>query len=134
MTLARKNLAKSGVAERIELRSQNVENLNDEKIFAVAWLPGPFIPAEIMTIALERIRQALAPGGWLIFGLYLRPPDKLGEALTNLQIMRGGGHPWTTREIEERLDELGFERIEAVSPSPSIMLVVGQRPDFSNCI
>jgi hypothetical protein len=27
-----------------------------------AWLPGPFIPAEITTVALERIRQALAPG------------------------------------------------------------------------
>ena len=129
LTLARKNLARSGVAERVEFRSQRVEHLDDEKIFTLAWLPGPFIAAEIVGVALKRIHRALRPGGWLIFGLYVRPPDELGEALTNLRIVRGGGHPWTTGEVEERLEALGFERIEAVSPSPSVMLVLGRRPD-----
>ena len=41
-----------------------------------------------------------------------------------------GGHPWTTRELEDRLQLLGFNRIEALSPSPSIMFVLGQRPDL----
>jgi hypothetical protein len=67
-------------------RSLQVSRLNDEKIFTLAWLPGPFIAAEILAVALERIHRALTPGGWLIFGLYVRPPDKLGEALTNLRI------------------------------------------------
>ena len=129
LTLARKNLARSGVAERVEFRSQRVEHLDDEKIFTLAWLPGPFIAAEIVGVALKRIHRALRPGGWLIFGLYVRPPDELGEALTNLRIVRGGGHPWTTGEVEERLEALGFERIEAVSPSPSVMFVLGRRPD-----
>ena len=129
LTLARKNLAQAGVAERVELRSQRVENLGDENIFTLAWFPGPFIPAEIAAVALERVHRALAPGGWLIFGLYLRPPDKLGEALTNLRIIRGGGHPWTTREAEERLEAAGFKGIERVSPSPTVIFVLGQRPD-----
>jgi precorrin-6B methylase 2 len=127
LTLARKNLAQSGVADRIELRSQAVERLNDERMFTLAWLPGPFIAAEIVDVALERIYRALAPGGWVIFGLYLQPPDKLGEALTNLRIVRGGGHPWKTTQVEERLKAAGFEQIDAVSPSPSVMFVLGQR-------
>jgi hypothetical protein len=45
-----------------------------------------------------------------------------------LRIVRCGGHPWTTQEVEERLNALGFGRIEALSPSPSIMFVLGQRP------
>ncbi|MBV8227837.1 MAG: class I SAM-dependent methyltransferase [Verrucomicrobia bacterium] len=132
LALARKNLAQSGLAERVELRSKRVEHLEDEKVFTVAWLPGPFIPAGIITPALERIHRALMPGGWLIFGLYARPTDALGEALTNLRIVRGGGHPWTIREVEERLEAEGFERIEVFSPSPSITLVLGQRPDVSD--
>lgn len=129
LILARKNLAQSDVAERVELRSQRVEQLDDEKMFTLAWLPGPFIAAEPMALALERIYRALAPGGWLIIGLYVQPSDKLGQALTNLRIVRSGGYPWTIRELEDRLDALGFDQIEALSPSPQIMFVLGQRPD-----
>ena len=129
LALARKNLAQTGVAERVELRSQRVEDLDDKAIFTFAWLPGPFIAAEILTVALERIHRALTPGGWLIFGLLARPADPLGEALTNLRIMRSGGHPWTVGEVEERLNAQGFGRIGPFSPAPSIMLVLSQRPD-----
>ena len=129
LVLARKNLSRSGVAERVEFRSQRVEDLDDQAIFTLAWLPGPFIAAEIITVALERIDRALTPGGWLIFGLLARPEDPLGEALSNLRIVRSGGHPWTIREVEERLGAQGFERIEAFSPAPSIMLVLSQRTD-----
>jgi hypothetical protein len=129
LVLARKNLAQSGIAERVKLRSQRVEDLDDKTMFTLAWLPGPFIAAEIVTLALERIHRALAPGGWLIFGLLAQPADALSEALANLRIVRSGGHPWTTREVEERLAAQGFERIEAFSPAPSIMLVLSHRTD-----
>jgi SAM-dependent methyltransferase len=129
LILARQNVAQSGVVERIELRSQRVEHLADERIFTLAWLPGPFIAAELMGIALERVHRALVPGGWLIIGLYVPPPNKLGEALTNLRIVRSGGHSWTAGELEERLEALGLERIESFSPSPAIIFVLGQRPD-----
>jgi hypothetical protein len=59
LILARNNLAQSGVAGRVELRSQGVEHLDDEKMFTLAWLPGPFIAAEIMDVALQRTYQAL---------------------------------------------------------------------------
>jgi precorrin-6B methylase 2 len=131
LTLARKNLSLSSVTERVELRSQRVEDLDDKETFTLAWLPGPFIPADIVATALERIHRALVPGGWLIVGLNPGPPNPLGEALANLRIVRGGGHPWTTKEVEERLAAHGFEQIEALSPFPPIMLVLGRRPDIA---
>ena len=134
LSLARRNVAQSGVAERVELRSQRVEHLDDANRFTLAWLPGPFIAAEVLAVALERIHQALVPGGWLIFGLYARAPDALGEALMELRVVRGGGHPWTTGEVEERLQALGFERIETLSPLPFTMFVLGQRPEVPDCI
>jgi SAM-dependent methyltransferase len=128
LSLARKNLAQSDVAGRVEFRSQRIEDLDDKTIFTLAWFPGPFIATGIATAALEHIQRALAPGGWLIFGLHPRPASALGEALTNLRIVRWGGHPWTASEVEERLSALGFKHIEALSASPSVMFVLGQRP------
>jgi len=131
LTLARKNLAQSGVAERVELRSQRVEELEEKATFSVAWLPGPFIPAEIADRALERLHRALVPGGWLIFGFNPLPPGPLEEALARLRIVRSGGHPWTPKEVEEKLQAHGFEQIEVYSPSSPILFVVGRQPASS---
>ena len=127
LDLARKNLAQSSVAERLEFRLQRIEELTDEAVFALAWLPAPFIGEEAMVIALERVYQALQPGGWLIVGLYPPPPDELGQILTKLRIVRSGGHPWMATEIEERLRTLGFESIETFSPMPPVLFVLGRR-------
>jgi hypothetical protein len=68
LTAARRNIADSGIAERVELRLQGVEQIADA-VFTVAWLPAPFIAADIVTRTIERTRGALMPGGWLIVGL-----------------------------------------------------------------
>jgi precorrin-6B methylase 2 len=125
--LARKNLAQSSVGARVEFRLQRIEELTDEAVFTLAWLPAPFIGEEAMVIALERVYQALQPGGWLVVGLYPPPPDELGQILTKLRIVRSGGHPWMATEIQERLLTLGFEGIETFSPMPPVLFVLGRR-------
>jgi SAM-dependent methyltransferase len=129
LALARKNCADSGLNHRIALRHQDVRRMDDRNVFSLAWLPGPFIPHEIIDSAMERAREALRPGGWIAFGLYAPAPDPLGEALKNLRIVRGGGHPWSAAEVETMLADLGFEHVEAFAPGPPILFVVGQRPD-----
>jgi len=129
LTLARKNLAYSGVADRVEFRPQHLERLEETATFTVAWVPGPFISAEVVDRALEHVRRALKPGGWLIFGLYPLPSAPLERALTRLRIVRSGGHPWTPGEVEEKLRALAFEQIEVCSPAPPVTLVIAQRPN-----
>ena len=129
LALARENLAKSGVAERIELRSQCAEHLDDVATFTLAWVPGPFIGAAIADRALERIHRALAPGGWLIFGINVTPPGPLEEALTALRNVRSGGYSWTPREVEERLRASDFQKVESFSPGDPILLVIGRRAE-----
>ena len=63
LALARDNVAASEYGERIELRPQAVEHLDEPETHALAWFPGPFIPAEITHAALERIYHAMVPGG-----------------------------------------------------------------------
>ena len=113
---------------RIELRRQRVEQLEDENVFTMAWLAGPFLPGGIVAAALERCRRALLPGGWLVFGLFLQPPDALGTAVNKLKIVRDGGHPWAKSDIEERLRGLGFTEVETLSPGPPMLCVVGRKP------
>ena len=127
LDLARKNVAQSGVVDRVEFRLQRIEELTDEAVFTLAWLPAPFIGEEAMVIALERIFHALQPGGWLIIGLYPPPQDELGQILTQLRIVRSGGHPWMATGIENRLRTLGFESIETFSPMPPVLFVLGRR-------
>jgi SAM-dependent methyltransferase len=127
LRLGRANVAESGLAGRIELRTQDLEQLDDCDAFSLIWLAGPFISGEVVAGALERIHRATVPGGWLVFGLYGARPDPLGEALAALRVVRGGGHPWSVAEVEDRLSTLGFAEIEEVSPMPGVRFVVGQR-------
>jgi len=128
LTLARKNLARSGLSEQVELRPQRVESLEETATFTLAWVPGPFMSPEVVDRALERVRCALARGGWLIFGFYPIPSAPLEHALTLLRILRSGGYPWTSKEVEEKLQALAFEKIEVYSPAPPIVLAIAQRP------
>jgi SAM-dependent methyltransferase len=128
LTLARANVAASGMEKRIELRRQSVEQLEDVEAFTIAWLAGPFLPPEIVAAALERCRRALLPGGWLVFGLFLPSSEPFGPALNALQIVRDGGYPWTRAGIEERLRALGFTQIESYSSAPPMLHVAGRKP------
>jgi precorrin-6B methylase 2 len=128
LTLARENVAATGMANRVALRGQRVELLDDIEEFTLAWLPGPFLSSEIVAQALERTCRALRPDGWLVFVLYAPPPDPLGAALTALRTVRGGGHPWAPGEIESQLGALGFEHVETFATGLPILLVVGKRP------
>jgi len=129
LRIARRNVAESDAKERIDLRPQGVEQLQDTAEFALAWLPAPFIPAEVVKASLEHINRALMPGGWLVAGLYSSDSTPLATALSQLRTVRSGGYPWTASEIEERLRAAGFEAVEAVSPAPFILFVLGRRPD-----
>jgi SAM-dependent methyltransferase len=128
LALARANVAASGMEGRVQLRRQSVEQLEDVEAFTMAWLSGPFLSPGIVAAALERCRRALVPGGWLVFGLFLPPSEPFGQALNALQIVRDGGYPWTSAEIEERLRALGFTQIETYSSAPPMLHVAGRKP------
>ena len=127
LDLAHANVAACKLADRIELRPNGIEQLQDQDAFTLVWLPAPFLSAEIMPIALERSHAALAPGGWLVVGLFGPRPDPLGEAVTALRVVRSGGHDWTTGEIESRFRNQGFEDVESTPSGPPTLFVIGRK-------
>jgi SAM-dependent methyltransferase len=127
LALARRNRAQSEVADRIEFRSQRVEQLEEVATVQLAWLPGPFLAREAVDQALARVHRALAPGGWLIFGLAAAAEDPLEDAVVKLRLARSGGHAWTPEDVQEHLRRRDFVQIEAFSPPIPVRFVVGRR-------
>ena len=129
LSLARQNLATTGMADQVELRAQRLEDIPEQEAFTLIWLPGAFLPYEIIPSALEKMRDALKPGGWLVFGFFAPPPDPLGESLTTLKVVRFGGHPWNIDEVESRMRDAGFEQIKSFTPPHFSRFTIGKRSD-----
>jgi SAM-dependent methyltransferase len=111
---ARANVGAAGLDDRIQLRDQDVADLDDDATFDLAFLPGPFLSGELVPDALRATKGALAPGGWALFGRYAGPPDELAQACTDLRVVRSGGHPWTTAAIVAALEQAGFTEVHEI--------------------
>jgi precorrin-6B methylase 2 len=127
LALARTNVAASPHAARIEIRAQDVMQLDERAAYTLAWLPAPFLPRPVAEAALDRLAVALAPSGHLVVGLYAVPTDKAGSALTALRVARSGGHVWDIAEMEQQLSARGFVDVETCLIPPTTF-VIGGRP------
>ena len=127
LALARANVAASPHAERIEIRAQDVTQLDELAAYTLAWLPAPFLPRPVAEAALDRLTVALGPKGNLVVGLYAVPTDKAGAALTALRVARSGGHLWDIAEMEQQLRARGFVDVETCHVPPTTF-VIGMRP------
>jgi SAM-dependent methyltransferase len=127
LRIARENVAAAGVQDRVDLRLQGVQDLDEKETLSLVWLPGPFLPPEVAVEAAARAHAALKIGGWVVFGIFTPPEGGLGAALTALRMVRCGGHPWTTAEVERRLRTVGFDAVETFTAGPPAVLIAGQK-------
>jgi len=114
LALARQNVRAARLDARIELREQDVTTLPDQREFDLVWVPAPFLPRAIVPATLERSLAALKPDGWLVFGAFAGPPDRVATLVNELRIVRTGGHPWTDDEAVDALRAAGFEDVRPV--------------------
>jgi hypothetical protein len=126
---ARRNVSSAGLEERIELRRQRVEELDDEAAFDLVFLAGPFLGLDAVGPACERSLAALRPGGWVLFAMF-GGADALEVALGRLRTARSGGAVTDAAEAEERLRSAGFADVHTLAAELGIpsQLVVGRRP------
>jgi precorrin-6B methylase 2 len=127
LALARVNVAASPDAARIDIRAQDVTCLDEVAVYTLAWLPAPFLSQAIAQAALDRLAVALAPGGYLVVGLYLPPADPTGAALAALRLTRSGGHVWDSGVMEAELRSRGFAGVETCAGPPAVTFVMGRR-------
>jgi precorrin-6B methylase 2 len=126
LALARANVAASPHAVRIEIRTQNVTSIDEVAAYTLAWLPAPFLSQAVAQAALDRLSVALAPGGYLVVGLYLPPPDPIGAAFASLRLTRSGGHVWDSAMMMDELRSRGFIAVETCPGTPGVTFVMAR--------
>ena len=92
LAISRDNVNAAGLADRVEVREQDVIALDETDRYDLVWFSAPFIPKAVLEDALTRCRHALKDGGWLIFGAY-GGADQRQRALADLRTVRSGGAP-----------------------------------------
>ena len=127
--LARQNVERAGLADRVELRQVGVEELRDEESFELAWLPSFFIPTPVLATAVARVHASLRPGGWMLFPIGgLAGNDERARAVFALISEVWGGPALTTTEAESMLKEAGFSTVRVLPGPPATPpFVVAQR-------
>lgn len=128
LTLAESNIAAAGMQHRITLRRQSVTEIEDEKAFDLIWMPGMFLPQDVVDAALPRVVKALRPGGMLVFGMYAAAPGQHGEAATKLLTVRSGGYLWAQHELQAKFEAVGLQNVEFVMLTGSTRGVLAQHP------
>jgi hypothetical protein len=117
LELAHSLIGQAGMAERIELRDQDVATIEDRETFCLGWLPAPFIPRVAIEAGLPRMAASLVPGGWLVVGHGKIAQRGLSDALTRFQTVAFGGTAISGDEAQELLRGAGLDKV-ATLPTP----------------
>ena len=129
LDLARNTLATAGCAERVELRLQAVEELNDTDRFDLAWLPSPFMASQVIATAVDRMHAALHPGGWIVVAARPFDQERLASAVTRWKTYRAGGTVLPRDDATRLLEGAGFVDIHDIPTPPGApALFAGRRP------
>jgi SAM-dependent methyltransferase len=102
LALARDNVRAAGLEDRIELRRQPVEELEDEAAYDVAWLAAMFMPRPAVTTALRVLHRAVRPGGIVLTGAMGAGGEGLPDAAARLRAALWGA-------------EVGLEELEGLA-------------------
>ena len=130
--LAHQNVSEAGLGDRIELRCESVQQLTDTEPFDLAWVPAMFLNPDSVAEAIQRVRDRLRPGGWLILGTAAAEGEGLQPAVLKLMSLLFSGGILMSKEAAEILDRAGYAEIGVIAPSPGVpsRTVVGRRPSF----
>jgi 2-polyprenyl-3-methyl-5-hydroxy-6-metoxy-1,4-benzoquinol methylase len=126
LALARANVAAAGVAERVELRAMRVEDLRDEEAFDLAWLPAFFLRSRgVVRAAVESIRRALRPGGFLLIPAVNPSAGEAERAVWSLVLESWGGPVLDAPEVSRLAAEGGLA--PRVLPGPSWVAMIAAK-------
>jgi methyltransferase family protein len=130
LTLARRNIASAGLANRIEVRPICGENLSEVDRYDLAWIASVFMPDAVVPRVAQRVLDALTPGGWALLALSKpHSGDPLADALWDFRIASFGGSISTADEGAGLLRRCGYVDVTPlpVPPGAVAALVAGRK-------
>jgi cyclopropane fatty-acyl-phospholipid synthase-like methyltransferase len=130
LSRARDNVTNAGLTDRIQLRRQDIADLDDVERYDLAWVPTFFLTEPTIEAAVPALFRAVAPGGWIVLGRMLAPPDPAAKAMMELRTYRSGGVLLDEEHSIELLEKAGFTaiRVAPVPPPAPMSFTIGQKP------
>jgi len=127
---ARANVADAQLADRITVRDQRAEHVDDVDAYDCIWVPTFFLSEQNLEDSMPVLFRALRPGGWFVLGRFRPAPDPLMEATASLRTIRSGGSDLDAKRAVELLEQAGCQSVHVVPPpGPMPMeLVLAQKP------
>jgi SAM-dependent methyltransferase len=128
---ARRNIAEAGFADRIAVQSQRVEALTDQAAFDLAYFPQVYMPLDVVRVGLQRVYDALRPGGWITVVAISATGDDLHAGTARLVNILWGGSPLSAEEVADMTRAAGFEAVQIGGAPGSVVKGIGGRRPFS---
>jgi SAM-dependent methyltransferase len=127
LSRARANVDAAGLSDRVELRQTTLAGLTDEAAFDCVWIPSFFLTEDVLVEGLSVALRALRPGGWVVVGTAPRSPDLLGNAVSSLRWIRGGGTLLDPEAAAKLLERAGYVDAQVASSPIPVDLVIGRK-------
>jgi predicted O-methyltransferase YrrM len=131
---ARRRATALGVADRVEVRSQDARTFGEIDAFDLTFWAQPFFPASTRADTLAMIRRALKPGGVLIMQELFTPPEPDDDAATRAFALerlayqsQGIDFAPSAERLSEEAQAAGFEP-SRLARTPIGRCVVMRRP------
>jgi len=115
--LAGQTITAAGLSSRVEVRHQDVADLDESSAYDLAWIPAPFVPETALRAGVDRLAAALRPGGLLLVGHGRYDGTEIDNALTRFQTLTYGGTPLDAPGAVQLLEAAGLTAVRTV-PSP----------------
>jgi hypothetical protein len=126
-SVARLNVATSGLSSRFSIRLRDLVHLDERASYSVAWLPAPFLPRQGAGAALDRLNEAIEPGGFLIIGNSPTLACDASTATNGARLLRSNGYVWRTEELTGFLRHLGYRELEHLPCADGMELAIARR-------
>jgi SAM-dependent methyltransferase len=120
----------AGLADRIAIRREPVESLQEDKAFDLAFLPQMFLPDAVIEEAVQRIFHALKPGGWLLVAALSHEGPGTASAVNRLKSLLWGGNTRDVARIKPLLESAGFDPVIRAPGRQSLRMICARRPNL----
>lgn len=112
----------AGVASRAEIRNVFGQDLDEEAVYAAAYVAQMFIPDDAVDAVWRATARALVPGGWLLTGTIAIDGAELAPSLARLRSAVWGGGVRRAPEVMAALERAGFVEVRTLpGPMPAIL-------------
>jgi len=116
--LPRQTLAASTVGDRVTLRQQDVNTLDEPNTYAFAWMPAPFVPEQALREGVRRVVDALVPGGWLMLGHGKFRGVPVEDAVSRFKTIAYGGTALDDGQAQQFLRDAQLLEVMTVPTPP----------------